>query len=53
MTTPGQIQTTINKQGFIHGSKGYAAAIVLLLFLIIALVTAFQFWLQKRWVHYE
>ncbi|KKB86097.1 sugar ABC transporter permease [Devosia limi DSM 17137] len=41
------------EQGFIHGSKGYAAAIVLLLFLIIALVTAFQFWLQKRWVHYE
>ncbi len=41
------------KQGFIIGDKGYAAAIVLVLFLIIALVTALQFWLQKRWVHYE
>lgn len=41
------------EQGFIQGNKGYAAAIVLLLFLIIALVTAFQFWLQRRWVHYE
>lgn len=41
------------EQGFIKGNKGYAAAIVLMLFLIIALVTAVQFWLQKRWVHYE
>lgn len=41
------------EQGFIQGNKGYAAAIVLVLFLIIALVTAFQFQLQKRWVHYQ
>lgn len=41
------------EHGFIRGDKGYAAAIVLVLFGIIALVTAFQFWLQKRWVHYE
>jgi len=40
------------KEGFIIGDKGYAAAIVLVLFLIIAIVTAVQFWLQKRWVHY-
>ena len=41
------------EQGFIQGNKGYAAAIVLVLFLVIALVTAIQFQLQKRWVHYE
>lgn len=39
--------------GFIDGDKGYAAAIVLVLFVIIAIVTAIQFWLQRRWVHYE
>lgn len=41
------------EQGFIQGNKGYAAAIVLVLFAIIALVTAAQFQFQKRWVHYE
>jgi multiple sugar transport system permease protein len=41
------------EQGFIQGNKGYAAAIVLVLFVIIALVTAVQFAFQKRWVHYE
>lgn len=41
------------EQGFIQGNKGYAAAIVLVLFVIIALVTAFQFQMQKRWVHYQ
>jgi multiple sugar transport system permease protein len=41
------------EQGFIIGDKGYAAAIVLVLFLLIAAVTAVQFWLQRRWVHYE
>lgn len=41
------------EQGFIQGNKGYAAAIVLVLFAIIALITAFQFQVQKRWVHYQ
>jgi multiple sugar transport system permease protein len=41
------------EQGFIIGDKGYAAAIVLVLFLLIGAVTAVQFWLQRRWVHYE
>ncbi len=41
------------EQGFIQGNKGYAAAIVLVLFVIIALVTALQFQMQKRWVHYQ
>ena len=41
------------EQGFIQGNKGYAAAIVLVLFVLIAMITAVQFWFQKRWVHYE
>jgi len=38
--------------GFLYGDRGYAAAIVLVLFVLIALVTALQFRLQRRWVHY-
>lgn len=37
---------------FVLENKGYAAAIAMLLFVIILGVTAIQFQLQKRWVHY-
>lgn len=33
--------------------KGYASAIVILAFIILLLITAFQFWYEKKWVHYE
>lgn len=39
--------------GFIQGDRGYAATIVLVLFVVIALITALQFRLQRKWVHYE
>ena len=32
---------------------GYASAVSMTLFLIILLLTIFQFWLSKKWVHYE
>lgn len=38
---------------FVVGDKGIAAAIALVLFVIILLLTIVQFRLQKRWVHYE
>lgn len=41
------------KQAFILSDKGYAAAIAVLLFVIILIVTAVQMRLQKKWVHYE
>lgn len=41
------------KHAFTINEKGYASAIVLLAFIIIMLITAFQFWFQKKWVHYE
>jgi multiple sugar transport system permease protein len=41
------------KNAFILGDKGYAAAISMLLFVIILCVTAIQFRLQRRWVHYS
>lgn len=37
---------------FLFDNKGYAAAIAVLLFAIILVVTVIQFRLQKRWVHY-
>ena len=38
-------------QGFVSNDKGYAAAIAMVIFLIIGLVTVLQFRLQKRWVN--
>lgn len=39
-------------QAFIQNDKGYAAAIGILILAIIALLTAIQFRVQKRWVNY-
>ncbi|MFH5880489.1 carbohydrate ABC transporter permease [Arthrobacter sp. NA-172] len=39
-------------QAFLQNDKGYAAAIGILILAIIALLTAFQFRIQKRWVNY-
>lgn len=38
------------REGFVNNDKGYAAAIAMFVFLIIGLVTAVQFRLQRRWV---
>jgi multiple sugar transport system permease protein len=38
---------------FITNDKGYAAAIAVLLFVIILVITLVQFRLQRRWVHYS
>lgn len=39
-------------EGFYSHNRGYAAAIVCVLFLITLALTAIQFRLQKKWVHY-
>jgi multiple sugar transport system permease protein len=41
------------KHAFVVNDKGYASAIMLLLFALILLVTLIQLTVQKRWVHYE
>lgn len=33
--------------------KGYASAISLVIFIAILLITLFQLWAQKKWVHYQ
>lgn len=39
--------------GFQQFQFGTAAAMAFILFLLIASVTAFQWWLSRRWVHYQ
>jgi multiple sugar transport system permease protein len=41
------------EQGFVQNSRGYAAAIAVVLLALILALTAVQFRLQRRWVHYE
>ncbi len=39
--------------GFRAFKMGYASALAWAIFAIIMLITALQFWLSRRWVHYE
>lgn len=40
------------QKAFFDNQRGYGAAIVCVLFVLIMALTAVQFRLQKRWVHY-
>ena len=40
-------------RSFVAFEKGYGVAVSLVLFIIILIVTIFQFVMQKRWVHYS
>lgn len=41
------------RYAFIENNKGYGSAIIVLLLAIIMLITIFQMFAQKRWVHYD
>ena len=43
----------IYERGLNFFRMGYASSEAVVLFLIILLITGFQFWLQKKWVYYE
>ncbi|MFJ1648648.1 carbohydrate ABC transporter permease [Streptomyces sp. NPDC088258] len=50
-----RLQTVVQlfyDRAFVTNDRGYAAAIVMVLLAIIVALTALQFRLQKRWVHY-
>lgn len=47
------IVMTLYDAAFARLEIGYGATIAVLLFLLILLVTAVQFWLSKRWVFYQ
>ena len=38
---------------FLFDQKGVASAVSVVFFFVILLITGIQFWLQKKWVHYE
>ena len=42
----------IYRVAFTDGRFGYASAMSMILFGIILVVTAINFWGQKKWVHY-
>jgi multiple sugar transport system permease protein len=46
------VVTGIYNSGFIFGDMGYACAKAIILFIIILIVTVFQFKVQKKWVNY-
>ena len=54
---PGNASSTmvhyIYETAFVDFSFGRSAAVAMVLFVIILLVTLFQFWGQRRWVHYD
>jgi multiple sugar transport system permease protein len=41
------------KNGFTYFKMGYASSLAWMIFLIILGLTFLQFWLSRRWVHYE
>jgi len=41
------------RESFVAGNRGYASAIVVWTVFLIGIVTAVQFWGQKKWVNYE
>ena len=43
----------IYESAFQNLAIGYGAAIASLLFVVIMALTGLQFWLSKRWVHYD
>ena len=41
------------RESFVAGNRGYASAIVIWTVALIGIITALQFWGQKKWVNYE
>lgn len=53
LTSAQSLMYLYYRESFVAGNRGYASAIVVWTVLLIGIVTAFQFWGQKKWVNYE
>jgi multiple sugar transport system permease protein len=59
MTQGGPVNATktivyyLYQNGFMYFHMGYASALAYILFVVIVIITLFQFSLQRHWVHYE
>ena len=54
---PGNATATLGyaiyQRGFQNFQMGYASSIAWVMFALIMALTALQFWLQRKWVHYD
>ena len=41
------------QEAFVNNNRGVGAAVSILILALVGVVTAIQFWGQKKWVHYE
>lgn len=53
LTSAQSLMYLFYRESFVAGNRGYASAIVVWTVLLIGIVTALQFWGQKKWVNYE
>lgn len=53
LTNAQSLMYLFYRESFVAGNRGYASAIVVWTVLLIGIVTALQFWGQKKWVNYE
>lgn len=53
LTSAQSLMYLYYRESFVAGNRGYASAIVVWTVLLIGIVTAIQFWGQKKWVNYE
>lgn len=53
LTSVQSLMFLFYRESFVAGNKGYGSAVVIWTVLLIGIVTAFQFWGQKKWVNYE
>lgn len=53
LTSAQSLMYLFYRESFVAGNRGYASAIVVWTVVLIGVVTALQFWGQKKWVNYE
>ncbi len=53
LTSAQSLMFLFYRESFVAGNKGYGSAVVIWTVLLIGIVTAVQFWGQKKWVNYE
>lgn len=53
LTSAQSLMYLFYRESFVAGNRGYASAIVIWTVFLIGIITAVQFWGQKKWVNYE
>ncbi len=53
LTSAQSLMYLFYRETFVTGNRGFGSAVVIWTVLLIGIVTAIQFWGQKKWVNYE